>query len=108
MQFKTEALLNRNRDGLDVVVEEIISSYFHKAKDHLEFDEMKRMVHEMMPEIDKDFDAGESEVIEVIRSFKLQAREEDFDLDGNGSYDKSEVRNFLKLMLKYGWVEGAK
>ena len=52
-----------------------------------------------MPEIDKDFDASESEVFEVIRSF---------DLDGDGSYDKSEVRNFMKLMLKYGWVEGAK
>ena len=57
------------------------------------------MVHEIMPEIDKDFDASESEVFEVIRSF---------DLDGDGSYDKSEVRNFMKLMLKYGWVQGAK
>ena len=40
MQFKTEALLSRNRDGLDVVVDEIISSYNHKSEDHLEFDEM--------------------------------------------------------------------
>ena len=81
---------------MGVVVDEIISSYNHKSKekDHLEFDEMMRMVQDIMPEIDKEFKTNEQEMLDVVRRL---------DLNGDGTYDKLEVRNFLTLMLKHGW-----
>jgi Ca2+-binding EF-hand superfamily protein len=95
MQFKTEAMLSKGqKDGMDVVVDEIISSYNHKSKDHLEFDEMMRMVQDIMPEIDKEFKTDEQEMLDVVRRL---------DLDGDGTYDKLEVRNFVTVMLKHGW-----
>ena len=79
---------------MGVVVDEIISSYNHKSKekDHLEFDEMMRMVQDIMPEIDKEFKTDEQEMLDVVRRL---------DLDGHGTYDKLEARNFLTLMLKH-------
>ena len=31
-----------------------------------------------------------------------------FDEDGDGTYDRSEVESFIKLMMDHGWTEGLK
>lgn len=65
-----------------MVVDEILRTYNHKAEDHLKFEEMFALVKEMMPEIDTDFDADDIEIEAVIKNF---------DMDGDGTYDRSEV-----------------
>ena len=100
-QFKTEAIASTAIQGLeasfDVVVDEILRTYNHKADDHLKFEEMFALVKEMMPEIDMKFEADDDEIEAVVRNF---------DINGDGEYDRDEVQNFVRLMLKHGWVEG--
>ena len=85
--------------SFDIIIDEILRSYNHKAEGHLEFDEMFSLVKEIMPEVDLKFNATDEQINEVVRSL---------DLDGDGTYDRSEVRNFMRLMLQYGWEEGKK
>jgi hypothetical protein len=98
VQFKAEALANRD-NMIDLIVTEILRGYNHKSDDHLEEDEMFTLVKEIMPEIDKNFRANDSEIMAAIQTF---------DMDGDHTYDKSEVENFIKLMMEHGWTEGLK
>ena len=90
---------NGKENSLDVIVDEILNTYNHNAVNHLKFYEMFALVKEMMPEIDPNFKANDDEIERVILRF---------DLDGDGTYDRLEVENFVKNMLQYGWIEGQK
>lgn len=96
VQFKAEAIANRD-DMINLIVTEILRGYNHKSDDHLEVDEMFTLVKEIMPEIDDKYKASDGEVMAAIQIF---------DEDGDGTYDKSEVENFIKLMMENGWTEG--
>jgi Ca2+-binding EF-hand superfamily protein len=84
---------------INLIVEEILRGYNHKSDEHLEIDEMFTLVKEIVPEIDKNFDGSDAEVMAAI---------ELFDEDGDGTYDRSEVESFIKLMMDHGWTEGLK
>ena len=98
VQFKAEAIANRD-DMINLIVTEILRGYNHKSDEYLEIDEMFTLVKEIMPEIDDKFTASDGEVMAAIQIF---------DEDGDGTYDKSEVENFIKLMMDNGWTEGLK
>ena len=82
---------------INLIVTEILRGYNHKAADFLEVDEMFTLCKEIMPEIDDKFKATDGEVMAAISVF---------DVDGDGTYDKPEVENFIKLMMDNGWKEG--
>ena len=84
---------------INLIVTEILRGYNHKSDEYLEIDEMFTLVKEIMPEIDDKFTASDGEVMAAIQIF---------DEDGDGTYDKSEVENFIKLMMDNGWTEGLK
>jgi hypothetical protein len=84
---------------INLIVTEILRGYNHKFDEFLEIDEMFTLVKEIMPEIDDKFKASDGEVMAAIQIF---------DKDGDGTYDKSEVENFIKLMMDNGWTEGLK
>ena len=52
--------------SFDVTIDEILSSYNHKAKDHLEFDEMFSLVKDVVSEIDPNFDETDEAIEKVI------------------------------------------
>jgi hypothetical protein len=73
------AFANGRGNSLDVIVDEILTTYNHKAENHMKFDEMFALVKEMMPEIDPSFKADDDEIERVILRF---------DLDSDGTYDR--------------------
>ena len=61
--LQTQALIDFNQNkGFSIVVQEIIKSYAHQHDDHLCYTEMFRLVKEIMPEIDANFDATDDYV----------------------------------------------
>ena len=89
------------KGSLDVIVNEILSSYNHRNGDQLDYGEMFSLVKEIMPEIDPY-----CETLGGFTDDHIHTVIQRFDDDGSRTFDRAEVQNFLKIMLEYGWEDG--